>query len=628
MPTANANTGASFGGVLSYVEKEKDKKAGYAAPVRLVENQCYGDRAEIAQQMAAQASERPACKKPVLHFQINFHPEEKLAGDLRQQAALQVLKHVGVDEMLHQFTVYEHFDKAHAHFHVVLNRVGLDGSLFPDHQLLNRLQVACDRTERELGLRQTSGRTVVYAPEATKGFRYVPSSERNVKTAADLKPDKRACVQQKKEKVHSFVRYILEQEKPKTTEAFGQRLRAKGVEVEFKTNKNGIFGVSFKLEGSSVAFKGSDVGYKWAQIRDSIGLGQEPAVQVAEEAANPAPGQKISSKGSLSEVKLKELLKTAYLTLLRGKIFDTINLADQACREYGKKFDPIHVWRAWHGLPDAESLYEQLHELAKKEQILLARPSAEDRLLAEQRLTSGLNAVLSDLRQDLQKGLVNVNFEKIMQQVGFKEDLQGSWKIQVMPEIALAVPFFFLPKVAGAILANQDLYQRFEAQKQGYDLLMARQPVVASWAERFSGKAGVINQQNEQLLAAQKSAVRPVFVPDLKDLQAMPQVDSLLTELQDKRAFQDSLRLGLVQYWKKSGGQGIDMSSQEGINLVRSAVDQIIQDRQLETDLLTGSDKSMLAGFVGEVFSGLSRLGFAAGQQQEPEPERKRKPKR
>lgn len=231
-------------------------------------------------------------------------------------------------------------------------------------------------------------------------------------------------------------------------------------------------------------------------------------------------------------------------------------------------------------------------------------------------------------KEGLQKGLVNVNFEKIMQQVGFKEDLQGSWKIQVMPEIALAVPFFFLPKVAGAILANQDLYQRFEAQKQGYDLLMARQPVVASWAERFSGKAGVINQQNEQLLAAQKSAVRPVFVPDLKDLQAMPQVDSLLTELQDKRAFQEGLRLGLVEYWEKSGGQTLDMGSQEGINLVRSAVDQIIQDRQLDPDLLTGSDKSMLAGFVGEVFSGLSRLGFAAGQQQEPEPERKRKPKR
>lgn len=285
MPTANANTGASFGGVLAYVEKEKDKREGKKPPVCLVENQCYGERAEIAQQMAAQASERPACKKPVLHFQINFHPEEKLAGDLRQQAALRVLEHVGVDEMLHQFTVHEHFDKAHAHFHVVLNRVGLDGSLFPDHQLLNRLQVACDRTERELGLRQTSGRTVVYAPEATKGFRYVPSGERKVNSAADLKPDKRAGVQQKKEKLHSFVRYVLEQEKPKTAEAFGARLRAKGVEVEFKTNKNGIFGVSFKLEGSQVAFKGSDVGYKWAQVRESIGLGQEPAVQVA---VNPA----------------------------------------------------------------------------------------------------------------------------------------------------------------------------------------------------------------------------------------------------------------------------------------------------------------------------------------------------
>jgi len=632
MPTANANTGASFGGVLAYVEKEKDKREGKKLPVRLVENQCYGDRGEIAQQMAAQASERPACKKPVLHFQINFHSEEKLADGLRQQAALRVLEHVGVSETLHQFTVHEHFDKAHAHFHVVLNRVGLDGSLFPDHQLLNRLQVACDRTERELGLRQTSGRTVVYAPEDAKGFRYVPSAERKVQSAADLKPDKRAGVQQKKEKLHSFVRYVLEQEKPRTAEAFGQRLRAKGVEVEFKTNKNGIFGVSFKLEGSSVAFKGSDVGYKWAQVRDSIALNQEEVVQVAETEAKAAPGQKISPKGSLSEAELKELLKTAYLTLSGGRPsgekFDAMRLADQACREYGKKTDPVHVWRAWHSLPDEESLYKQLHELAEKIKIQREGPTSEDRLLAGQRLVAASNAVLAVLRHDLQKGLVNVGFEKIMQQAGFKEGLEGNWKIQATPQIQLVVPFSFLLKISEVILANQALYQTFEQQKQAYDLLMARQPVVASWAERFSGKAGVIGQENERLLAAQKSAVRPVFVADLQDLQPLALVDSLLPELQDKKGFQDSLRSGLAQYWEKSGGQGMDMGSQEGVNLVQSAANQIIQDRHLDQGSLTSSDWSMLAGFVGEVFSGLSKLGFAAGQQDEPEPEKKRKIKR
>lgn len=632
MPTANANTGASFGGVLSYVEKEKDKRAGHAAPVRLVENLCYGDRSEIAQQMTDQAQERPACKKPVLHFQISFHPEEKLADGLRQQAALRVLEHVGVKEALHQFTVHEHFDKAHAHFHVVLNRVGLDGSLFPDHQLLNRLQVACDRTERELDLRQTSSRTVVYAPEEAKGFRYVPSAERKVKSAADLKPDKRVGVQQKKEKVHSFIKYILEQEKPKTAEAFAARMRAKGVEVKFQTNINGIFGVSFKLEGSQVAFKGSDVGYKWAQIRDSIGLDKEKVVKVATVASIPAPGQKISPKGSIGEVEMKSLLKAAYLTFSSGpyksKTFDAMQLADQACREYGKKKDPVHVWRAWHSLPDHEILYKQLYELAEKEQILLARPDAEERLLAQQRLIAASNAVLADLRHNLQKGLVNVSFEKIMQQAGFKEDSAGDWKMHATQQIELSVPSFFLPKVAEAILVNQTLYQAYEMQIKAYEIMMERQPAVASWAERFTGKVGMISKENEQLLAAQKSAVRPVFIPDLKGLKPLAQVDSLLPELQDKKAFQAGLRSELVEYFKKSGGQGLDIGSQAGINLVRSAVSNIIQDRQLDLDLLTGSDKSMLAGFVGEVFSTLSQLGFAAGQQQEPAPERKRKLKR
>ncbi len=631
MPTANANTGASFGGVLSYVEKEKDKKAGYGAPVRLVENLCYGDRSEIAQQMADQAQERSACKKPVLHFQISFHPEEKLADCLRQQAALQVLEHVGVKENLHQFTVHEHFDKAHAHFHVVLNRVGLDGSLFPDHQLLNRLQVACDRTERELDLRPTSGRTVVYAPDEAKGFRYVSSVERKVKAVADLKPDKRAGVQQKKEKVHSLISYVLEQEKPKTAEAFTDRMRAKGVEVGFKTNVNGIFGVSFKLEGSQVAFKGSDVGYKWAQIRDSIGPDKEKVVKVAAVASIQTPEQKISPKGSLGEVEMKYLLQAAHLTFssgrYKGKTFDAMQLADQACREFGKKKDPVHVWRAWHALPDHEILYKQLYELAEKEQILLARPDAEERLLAQQRLIAASNMVLADLRQDLKKGLVNVSFEKIMQQAGFKEDLQGSWKIQVTSNIRLEVPFSFLLKISEAILANQALYQVFEQQKQAYDLLMGRQPAVASWAERFSGKARAIVQENEKLLAAQKRAVQPVFVADMKGLQPLAQVDSLLPELQDKAAFQDSLRMKLGQYWENSGGQSLDIDSGQGIRLVQSAVDQIIQDRQLNPDLLTGSDRAFIFGFVAEVFGGLSRLGLAAGPAHN-EPQRKRKPKR
>lgn len=632
MPTANANTGASFGGALAYVEKKKDKKVGHAVPVRLVENQCYGDRVEIAQQMAAQASERPACKKPVLHFQISFHPDEKIADNLRQQAALQVLKHVGVDEMLHQFTVHAHFDKAHAHFHVVLNRVGLDGSLFPDHQLLNRLQVACDRTERELGLRQTSGRTVVYAPEETRGFRYVPSSERKVRSAADLKPDKRVGVQQKKEKVHSLVRYVLEQEKPKTAEAFGARMLAKGVSVEFKTNVKGIYGVSFKLEGSQVAFKGSDVGYKWAQIRDSIGSGQEKAVKVAAVVAKAAPEPKISPKSSVSEAKMKLLLKTAYFALLRGqpvgKAFDKVNLTDQACREYGKKTDPVHVWRAWHSLPDNVALWEQMHALAEKEQNLLIRFSAEEKLLAQQRLITASNMVVAAMRHDLQKGLVNVAFEKIMQQAGFKEDLQGDWKLQATTNTELVVPVFFLRQVSNAILANQELYRAFEQRQQAYDLLMARQPGAIGWAERFSGKAGAIGQENEKLLAAQKSAVRPVFAADLRGLKPLSQVDSLLAELQDKKAFQDSLRSNLVRNWENSAGQRLDMGSAQGSRAVQSATDQIIQDRQLDSDLLTSSDREFIFGFVSEVFSELSKLKLAAGPTQEPDPERRRKLKR
>ncbi|RYE20163.1 MAG: hypothetical protein EOP45_11500 [Sphingobacteriaceae bacterium] len=92
-------------------------------------------------------------------------------------------------------------------------------------------------------------------------------------------------------------------------------------------------------------------------------------------------------------------------------------------------------------------------------------------------------------------------------------------------------------------------------------------------------------------------------------------------------AFQESLRMELAQYWENSGGQSLDMSSQAGINLVRSATNQVIEDRQLNSNLLTGSDRESIASFVAEVFSGLSKLGLAAGPVHD-EPERKRTRKR
>ena len=266
MPTANANTGNGFSKAVSYALQEQKQLPENQRAVVLEYSNVHGTSRDIGRQMRDIADDRDRVQKPVLHLQINFHPDEKLGREEAERAVHAILKEVGISSDNHQYVLVQHRDKAHDHYHVVANRVGMDGSLVSNERIIERLQVACDKVEQEQGLRRTEGRTVFYDPSQEKGFRYATSEEKKAhrakhkKTSLDKNPNKR----EQQVVIKNEVIKVLQDKKINTAAAFKNALEGRGIDVRLMGNKNGISGVSFKTDKISV--KGSQIGAKWSDI--------------------------------------------------------------------------------------------------------------------------------------------------------------------------------------------------------------------------------------------------------------------------------------------------------------------------------------------------------------------------
>ncbi len=75
--------------------------------------------AAVVMEATAQLSRR--CAKPVYHLMLNWHPSERPAPEIMQEIARRTLEMAGLGE--HQALVMGHGDTAHAHLHMMINRV-------------------------------------------------------------------------------------------------------------------------------------------------------------------------------------------------------------------------------------------------------------------------------------------------------------------------------------------------------------------------------------------------------------------------------------------------------------------------------------------------------------------------
>jgi len=268
------STGNGFRSTISYVHKEHEKDLPQDKKPEVIEkNLVFGNTPEMARQMRFVSNANSRISKPVMHVSVSFDAKERITEEQRQKAVQSVLKEMGVKAQDHQFLIVKHNDTANPHYHIVLNKVNLDGKKLnlgfdgkKEEFIKNRLQVIADKIEQEQGLQRTHGRNIVYDITSEKGYRFLTKEEkiqqkaRNKKEIREKDPNKRAH----HDVIKSEVVKVLQDKKISTADDFKKALESMGIDVRFTENKNGISGVSFKTDKISV--KGSQIGVKWGNI--------------------------------------------------------------------------------------------------------------------------------------------------------------------------------------------------------------------------------------------------------------------------------------------------------------------------------------------------------------------------
>ena len=246
--TADLVKGKSFRGAFRYnLEKVQIKCAKI-----LDTNFSTIAESDIMKEVFLVRMQRPALSKYFYHTSLNFPPDENLSDEKTIAIAKEFLHESGFTQ--HQYILFRHYDAAHPHVHLLVNRIGFDGSLVSDSH---------DYAKAEHILRQI---------EVKHGLRQVPCSkytrERAV-THDELEMMKRTKKHSTKAKVQAQLRSILSQKQ--TTTQFIEALEREGINVLFNQATTGyISGISFGYQ--SMLFKGGSLGnaYKWNSIKNNI----------------------------------------------------------------------------------------------------------------------------------------------------------------------------------------------------------------------------------------------------------------------------------------------------------------------------------------------------------------------
>lgn len=287
---AKTITGNDFEGALTYGAgqrqgKGKGKEPG-EAPLLVVANVIPGSPKEMAQDMRAVAAQSKKIQKPVWHTVLSWKAGEVVSQAQKVAAAKRYCELIGAPVDRHQVVVYEHHDKKHAHVHIYLNRVPIDGgpALRTDNNFYRQPAIT-RQISQELGM------------EA------IPERRRSLKALDPTKEVARGQVRQ------ALLR-VLSQPNRGGEEWLALQLQKERIGVRYTHDKGGVLrGVSFEMNG--VAVRGQEVGYKGAQLRQALAapvvqaalgseIGKDPSGEgpaVLPVASKPAPVKHLRRKG-------------------------------------------------------------------------------------------------------------------------------------------------------------------------------------------------------------------------------------------------------------------------------------------------------------------------------------------
>ena len=148
---AKTSIGRSFKGCCGYVMQKVELGKGHILMSQGVRD--YDTRSMVAD-FTRQASMNPDLSRSVWHTAISFNPQDeaRLAAklELMKEVASEYLKGMGLDQS--QYIVVRHQDTAHAHFHIVANRVADNGHTISDSHNFSRSETLLRQIEQKYDL--------------------------------------------------------------------------------------------------------------------------------------------------------------------------------------------------------------------------------------------------------------------------------------------------------------------------------------------------------------------------------------------------------------------------------------------------------------------------------------------
>lgn len=250
---AKTSIGRSFGSALEYGAGLKEGKEHKPSQLLGASNLGARDPQGMAAEMIAVA-DSSRCQSPVWHTSLNWPKGEEVQREQLLRAASEYCRQMGADPTRHQIAIYQHHDRPHAHIHIYINRVPMDGgpALDTSHNYARNVKI-CQAITQQLGMSK------------------VPEQRQSLN---DHDPHK----QSSREYVQERLKTTLANPQITTVEQLSERLRENGVESQFKHDNKGLLvGCSFRYD--EMALKGTEVGHKAKQIDQQLGLNQQEQSQ-------------------------------------------------------------------------------------------------------------------------------------------------------------------------------------------------------------------------------------------------------------------------------------------------------------------------------------------------------------
>lgn len=250
---AKISRGHSFKGAVNYILDLGKKTTHTKEPEIISSNMSAEYMQDFTKEFVHISNLREDIKKPVWHCSLTLPTNEKLSKEYWEKVSNSFLKRMEIDTNNHQYICVRHQDTEHDHVHILVNRVGLDSTIwFGRHELPKAIE-ATQKIEKEFNLSLTKG--------------YVEKLEVKKLTDKEINMAIRTGEEPPRQYLQNTIDEILKQKNISAPE-FAKRLEDFGINVRANLASTGKMN-GFSFEYNNISFKGQDLGqkYKWSELQ-------------------------------------------------------------------------------------------------------------------------------------------------------------------------------------------------------------------------------------------------------------------------------------------------------------------------------------------------------------------------